>query len=542
MVFSLVFAGAFYWFYTFTTERALERLRADMRATLTGAAAGVDVSELMALYREGDRNSAGFSDDPRYHRLIDWFDAVHQIEPRVWLYTYVVGPASTNRRIGASAVSPDQQDEQLEIIYLVDLWAKYDPAKAAHFLESDIAGPRARQVLEEGGLVETRQIYTDKWGSWLTAFTPLRDTDGEIAAVIGLDIQANYVFQMQQTIRSRVLLSFVITYGVLFILVHVLSGILTRHLAELTQAAQQIGKGDYDQSLSFAQNTYFPDEMNTLAQVFETMVAGIRTREQMIRESQQAEDDMRHSLQQQRDLNELKSRFITMVSHELRTPLTTIRTSAELLEQFGDIATAEQQTNYYLRIRTAVKHMTQLLEDVLTIGQTEAGKLEFNPTPLNLKEFCQEIVDEHRLGIGTSYAIRFISTGTCQEGCLDKKLLRSVVTNLLSNAIKYSPSGGEIDLLLSCQDDTVQFEIRDQGIGIPLEDQPRLFELFHRASNTAAIRGTGLGLAIVKQCVAQHRGTITFESQEGKGSMFRITMPLYCGAQSAKSMEGDRHR
>lgn len=522
VLFSIVFAGAFYWFYTLATDKIMTRLKADMRTTLIGAAAGVDVDELLSLYAEGKPNTAGFSNDPRYSNQMRWFQTVHSVEPRVWLYSYVVGPSEQNRRSGALTVKPGR----LETIYLVDLWSLYDPAKAARFLQPDVTSPVTYEVLKSGNIIETPKIYTDQWGTWLSAFAPLRDDSGEIVAILGLDIEADYVIQVQAEIRSRVLISFVITYGVLFILIYILSGALTQQLTELTDSAERIGTGDYSLDLSSLTQRRFPDELTTLAQVFETMVDSIRTREQTIREGKRTEHEMQLALKEERELNELKSRFVSMVSHELRTPLTVIRTSLELLERYHDVVKPAKKQEYFDRSQRAVQNMTQLLEDVLTVGKAEAGRLTFDPVQFDLQQFCGEIVKEMQMGVGLHYGIVFNAQGDCTNVYADPNLLRSILTNLLSNSIKYSPIGSTVIFNLSCEASSAVFEIRDQGIGIPSDDQPRLFELFHRASNVSAIRGTGLGLAIVRECVARHQGTITFSSREGVGTTFKVILPL----------------
>jgi signal transduction histidine kinase len=522
LIFSIVFAGAFYWFYTFTTEKTISRLRADMKSTLLGATKGINVKELLTLYAEGKPNAAGFSDDLRFRHQLAWFETVHNIEPRAWLYTYTVGNAKDNRRVGKPTVAPNQ----LEIIYLVDLWANYNPSKSVQFLESGIPASITHEVIEQGAIAETPDIYTDKWGTWLSAFAPLKNASGKVVAILGVDIEANYVLKVQQEIRDKVWLSFFSTYAILFILVYILSGVLTKHLTELTHSAERIAEGNYGQTLSFANKSRFPDEMNTLAQIFEVMIDSIRTREQMIREGKQAEDTIRLALQEEKELSELKSRFVSMASHEFRTPLTTIRTAIEILERFGDVASEEKKVEYFQRIRSSIQNIDHLMEDVLTIGKAEAGKLEFSPTQLNLEEFCQEILEEIQLGAGTSHNFSFTIQGDSQQCCLDPKLLRSILTNLLSNALKYSPKGSLVKLTLFYSDQSINFEVQDQGIGIPLEDQPQLFELFHRARNADTIRGTGLGLAIVKQCVELHQGNITFTSQENKGSTFRVELPF----------------
>jgi len=521
VVFTMVFSGAFYWFFSFTTDKVVSRLQSDMRDTLLGAAAGVDVDELMALYEEGKPNEEGFSDDPRYIELLSWFDTVNKIEPRAWLYTYIIGNSSENRRVGESAVSPGE----LEIIYLVDAWATEDLEKSARFLESDAAGIAARRLHLGGGLQESG-IYSDRWGTWMSAAMPLKNDRGEVVAVLGLDIEASYVRQLQSAIQRRFTIAFVVTYIVFFILIYLLSGILTQHLRELTRSAEHIAAGDYRRSVLPAAQNHFPDELDKLADVFGEMVESIRVREQLIREGKRKEREIRSELEEERELKELKSQFIAMISHELRTPLTVIRTSLELLERYGHMASQEKQQRYFQRSRSAVATMNQMIDDVLLVGKEESGGLSFAPVLINIKQFCRELVEEMRQGIGNSHVIVFSSTGWCGESYVDPKLLRSILNNLLSNAVKYSPAGSRVDFLLSCQDEMMSFEIRDVGIGIPVSDQPRLFEMFHRASNVKAIRGTGLGLAIVRQCVVLHGGTITFTSQEGKGTTFTVALPI----------------
>jgi signal transduction histidine kinase len=522
IAFTLVFAGTFFWFYTFATERTLSYLRTEMRSTLQGTAEGIDVDELLALYREGDRNAAGFSDDPRYNRVLDWFIQVHRIQPRAWLYTYVVGRSEQNRRYGSSAVQPGE----LEMVYLVDLWAAYDPTHSSYFLESDRAGAAAHEVLRERRLVEEPEIYTDRWGSWLSAAMPLLDEAGNVVAVLGLDIEADRVLEVQQAIRDRVFFAFVIAYSILGVLLYLLSGILTKHLGELTRSAKHIGSGDYDLNISFAHQEPFPDELTILAQVLECMVDSIRTREEQIKESQQIEYETRLALAEERELNELKSRFVSMVSHELRTPLTVVRTSIELLEKYGHLTSEEKRKDYYTRCHAAINNMTQLLEDVLTINRADAGKLEFQPTTIDVLRFCQDLIEELTISSGSSHPVQFDHSDECGVAKVDPVLLRSILLNLLSNAMKYSPAQQPIDFRLSCTENTATFEIQDYGIGIPAADQPHLFDLFYRASNVSTIRGAGLGLAIVRQCVELHQGKITVYSQEGEGTQFTVVLPI----------------
>jgi PAS domain S-box-containing protein len=274
----------------------------------------------------------------------------------------------------------------------------------------------------------------------------------------------------------------------------------------------------------------------------------------------QAQEEIYKSLLKERELGELKSRFVSMTSHEFRTPLTTIQSSIELLEHYRHKLSQQKQITLMHRIQTAVERMTQMLDDILLIGEAESGKLEFNPTPLNLGKFCLDLVQELRLAYPNKQKITFSHQGECRLDLsstneaesnqldytpllldslnqeeyhnsqnlvlMDEKLLRHILSNLLSNAIKYSPSDSTIQFRLICSTGNAIFQIQDQGIGIPPEDQERLFESFHRATNVGTIQGTGLGLTIVKQCVDLHQGKITVSSIINKGTTFTVTLPL----------------
>ncbi|MEB3338169.1 MAG: ATP-binding protein [Leptolyngbyaceae bacterium] len=240
----------------------------------------------------------------------------------------------------------------------------------------------------------------------------------------------------------------------------------------------------------------------------------------------QAEEDIQKALLREKELNELKSRFISMVSHEFRTPLSTILLYVELLQHYGQNWDAAKKEQQFQRIQEAIKTMTRLLEDVLTIGKADAEKLSLNPVPLNLEEFCGELIAEAHLTTKEQVQIELIQESQSSIVYLDQKLVNQILTNLISNAIKYSPNGGKITLTLSCQSETIQFQVQDQGIGIPAKDQQHLFEAFYRATNVGTISGTGLGLAIVKKCVDLHNGTITVNSEEGKGTLFTVVLPL----------------
>lgn len=245
-----------------------------------------------------------------------------------------------------------------------------------------------------------------------------------------------------------------------------------------------------------------------------------------ITQLKQAEANIRKALEKERELSELRSSFVSLVSHEFRTPLTTIQSSAEILEHYNDRLSDEKKQKHFQRIQTALRRMTQLLEDVLIVGQAEAEKLNFNPQPMDLVAYCRDIVETMQVTVLQEHRLNFVTQCDRTDALMDEKLLEHIVTNLLSNAIKYSPQGGTIQFDLVCNQSSAVFRIEDTGIGIPEEDLEKLFESFGRASNVGTIQGTGLGLAIVKRCVNLHGGQITVESTLGVGTTFTVTLPL----------------
>lgn len=244
-----------------------------------------------------------------------------------------------------------------------------------------------------------------------------------------------------------------------------------------------------------------------------------------ITERKQREADIRSALERERELNEMKTQFVSMTSHEFRTPLTTIMSSAELLEHYSDRWDKEKQLQYLQKIKVATKHMIELLNDVLLINKTEAGRLGFNPQPMVLNDFCEEVIEE--IQITTQQHTLNMQSQLCNTPMqLDRKLMRHILTNLLSNAVNYSPDGGEILLTVTHQNSEITLTVCDSGIGIPEESQATLFDSFVRGSNVGRISGTGLGLAIVKKSVELHQGRIACKSKVGDGTTFVVDLPL----------------
>lgn len=279
-----------------------------------------------------------------------------------------------------------------------------------------------------------------------------------------------------------------------------------------------------------------------------------------ITERKRTEADILKTLEHEKELNELKSRFISTTSHEFRTPLTTILSATELLEYPDYKLKPEKRQRYYQQIKNAVQHMIQLLDDVLLISHFGSGMLSFEPQPLDFGEFCRTLVEGIQLNAANERTIQFIYTPPTEallsmvsdeaialplKPYLDEKLLRHIVSNLLSNALKYSDQESTIDfhvtiLPWSDRDPSIplvaKFLVRDQGIGVPPEDLSRLFEPFHRSKNVGTIPGTGLGLSIVKNAVDLHGGIITVDSTVGVGTTFVVELPLVFSERSAKAL------
>lgn len=255
---------------------------------------------------------------------------------------------------------------------------------------------------------------------------------------------------------------------------------------------------------------------------------------------QMAHEDVTQALKQEKELNELKSRFLSTASHEFRTPLTVILSSTDLLERYAARLTEDKKLGYLHRIRSSVKHMTELVDSVLMVEKGRADRIQFNPKPLDIQLFCQELIEEFRLGLGSQHEVILTVEGFDESSQMlaqmDETLLQHILRNLLSNAIKYSPAGSRVSLDLVCGNAKIRFTVTDQGIGIPARDQPRLFESFHRASNVGIISGTGLGLSIVKHSVQQHGGTIKAQSQEGQGTTFIVELPLVTESETVASL------
>ena len=225
-------------------------------------------------------------------------------------------------------------------------------------------------------------------------------------------------------------------------------------------------------------------------------------------------------------MNQLKTQFIATVSHEFRTPLSAISSNLQLLDLYNETWPVEKKKIAFQRIHHAVKEMITLLNDLSVVAKDQSGKLKINPTVFNLEQFCLELIRDTIAILDPLANIRFEFTCKRPEVTLDKELLRYILSNLLSNAIKFTTGHEEVLFTISNPDDqTIQFQISDNGIGISHEDLFNIFEPFHRGGNVAEFPGTGLGLSIVKRCVDLQHGYINVTSELKKGTLITVLLP-----------------
>ncbi len=242
---------------------------------------------------------------------------------------------------------------------------------------------------------------------------------------------------------------------------------------------------------------------------------------------QLAQEESSRALDRERELGELKTRFVSMASHEFRTPLGGIMSSAELIARYQDESNAHKRLKHVNTIKESVRYLTSILNDFLSLDKLDADKMSCHVQQFDLCDFLHELIAELRGITKENMEIHFNHHGGSLPVFLDKTLLRNIVTNLVSNAIKYSVSGKKsvIGVTSQLSESSVVISVVDNGMGIPDSDQKHLFERFFRATNAATVQGTGLGLNIVKRYLDLMNGTISFTSKEGLGTTFDVVLP-----------------
>lgn len=235
--------------------------------------------------------------------------------------------------------------------------------------------------------------------------------------------------------------------------------------------------------------------------------------------------ELTEALEREKELSELKSRFMSIASHEFRTPLSTILSSASLIDRYNKEEHRENRKKHTELIKSSVKNLTDILDDFLSLDRLEQGKVEVKKEKINLHELSTQII-EGLNGILKAGQTIHLSYNGGKTIIQDKKILTNVLLNLLSNAIKYSGEDKRIYLNIEIKNDFASIKVKDEGIGIPEEEQKNLFNKFYRAKNATDIEGTGLGLNIVKRYVELLDGAITFVSRQNEGTVFTVGFPL----------------
>jgi PAS domain S-box-containing protein len=243
-----------------------------------------------------------------------------------------------------------------------------------------------------------------------------------------------------------------------------------------------------------------------------------------LQELEKSQQDLHEALNKEKELNEIKSRFVSTASHEFRTPLSTVLSSAALLAKYVKTEDQDKRERHIRRIKDSVKHLNDLLEDLLSLGKLEEGKVQAKAEPIVIKEFLDEIAEEMKAIAKPGQQILVELDGDTQFST-DKKLLKNILINLLSNAVKFSPEEGVIALKARNTNNQMVVSVKDQGIGISEEDQLHLFSSFYRGKNAINIQGTGLGLHIVKGYIELLHGTINLHSVLDGGTTITIDLP-----------------
>jgi PAS domain S-box-containing protein len=245
-----------------------------------------------------------------------------------------------------------------------------------------------------------------------------------------------------------------------------------------------------------------------------------------ITERKRAEEVLKNALEKEKELSELKMRFISMASHEFRTPLATILATSETLSAYRSKLSENQIKEKLDKIGDQVNHLRTIIEDVLQVARLQDPKAKYEPVSLDLDNLCRSAIDEFDSRPDVTQQFVYSGDDNLQRARLDRKLIRQIINNLLSNAVKYSAPDTTINMTLGHTDKALILKVQDKGIGIPEADLKHLFEPFHRAANVGMISGTGLGLMIAKESVELHRGLMTVESKVGVGTTVTIMIPL----------------
>ncbi|MCI4667350.1 MAG: hybrid sensor histidine kinase/response regulator [Bacteroidia bacterium] len=261
------------------------------------------------------------------------------------------------------------------------------------------------------------------------------------------------------------------------------------------------------------------DALAMAVQKLEKQIKDNKAKEEQLKKS---EEELRKALAKEQEVNELKSRFVSMASHEFRTPLATILSSISLIQKYDKAEYQDRKTKHINRVRSNVHALNSILDDFLSLSKLEEGKISTHMEYVKLREMMADLQEEMNLQTKPGQKIILDYEGDEEYLWMDGHLIRNSLTNLLSNAIKYSAEESIIQMIGRVKDTKISITVKDEGIGVPLEEQIHLFERFFRARNVTHIKGTGLGLSIVKRYVDMLGGEITFHSVPNEGTSFTI--------------------
>lgn len=237
------------------------------------------------------------------------------------------------------------------------------------------------------------------------------------------------------------------------------------------------------------------------------------------------ESELKLLLDKEKELNQLKSRFVSMASHEFRTPLSTILSSATLIEKYTDQASQDKRLKHINKIKNAVNNLTSILNDFLSLEKLEVGSIQPKYELVQIGNLCSDLSEELQAILKAGQKLEFSKSDGEIQAWTDLNFLQNALINIISNAIKYSPEGKTIQFQVIELADTIKFVVQDEGIGIPASERELIFSRFFRAKNATNIQGTGLGLHIVKRYMELLGGFVRFESEENIGSKFELGIP-----------------
>lgn len=293
-------------------------------------------------------------------------------------------------------------------------------------------------------------------------------------------------------------------------------------IVDITQR-KKIEQAMLDQQHKLEQITEQVKKLNT------ELEAKVEERTLILREAleklQSSQQELSEALAKEKELNEIKGRFVSMASHEFRTPLSTVLSSASLLSKYTNTEDQDKRQRHINKIKNSVSQLNEILEDFLSLGKLDEGKVESNPSVFNLEEFLNELVEETTglLKKGQKISLEFKGE---PEVSADKKLLKNVLVNLVTNAIKFSDEEKAVGIKAKVESDRAEIKVSDQGIGISKEDQVHLFSSFFRGANAVNIQGTGLGLHIVKRFTELMNGEVEIDSDINQGTTVTISIPI----------------